>query len=111
MSQRSENPKLVALPPPAHQAIQEMTFMHSVAEYTAAETWRKEPEKINHDVPFNSHNRDPQNNESRALTHPKLEDPADQQLVLSRNFVLDVLVEAWFYFHDFRKWGKVVGAL
>lgn len=37
MSQRSEKPKLVALPPPAHQAIQEMTFMHSVAEYTAVE--------------------------------------------------------------------------
>lgn len=44
MSQSREKPKLVALPPPAHQAIHEITFTHSVPEYTAGERgwWRKE---------------------------------------------------------------------
>lgn len=37
MSQRREKPKLMALPPPAHKAMQEITFMHRVPEYTAEE--------------------------------------------------------------------------
>lgn len=47
MSQSREKPKLVALPPPAHQAMHDITFKQSVPEYTAEDRrqWREEKMK------------------------------------------------------------------
>lgn len=116
MSQSREKPKLVALPPPAHQAMQEITFMHSVPEYTA------DSEKITGAVTLDKNLRGERVKlcqtvqrwlvwKNKELTHPKRVDSAHQLLMGCRNFIFNVLVKAWFYSQKLEQWRKIVDTI
>lgn len=119
MSQSREKPKLVAFPPPAHQAIHPITLMHSVPEYTEEERgqWRCEERKERRVIfsPFFQLNNKEVNASAFslrvALTHPKCVDSAHQLLVGSRNFLFDVVIKAWPNSDELRQGRKVVDSL
>lgn len=76
----------------------EMTFMHSVAEYTEDQTgkgWEEMSDfKLRKDIFKNVFFMI---KVSELLTHPKCVNSAHKLLVRSRDFLVDVLVKAWLY--------------
>lgn len=48
---------------------------------------------------------------NKELTHPECVDSAHQLLVGCRNFIINVLVKAWFYYQELRQWGKIVDTI